>query len=210
MSCYIVILQPKAGAEVLYVEGQNNGKAIYEPNGFPYIRLDLDPMGKAMRKKSHHTIHEVGFHYLADLVRNLYALHPETFSIDEEYTWNGRKGQRLLALSNDFKIVDYTVGKDETLVTIARKLYHNEHKMLEMNDDVKDYDDVDEGQVIKIPNIYAKQMELFIDDKTGLPLVQKLYDEQGLLEQYVYTEIELNITLPEGIFDKGNLGKGNK
>ncbi|MDH3650975.1 MAG: DUF1571 domain-containing protein, partial [Saprospiraceae bacterium] len=47
---------PKAGIEVLYAEGTNHGKALVNPNGFPWINLKLDPLGRVMRKNQHHTI----------------------------------------------------------------------------------------------------------------------------------------------------------
>src|SRR5690606_29835351 len=49
------------GIEVLWVEGQHNGKALVKPNSFPFFNLTLDPMGDLMRQDQHHTLHEMGF-----------------------------------------------------------------------------------------------------------------------------------------------------
>ncbi|MEI8136565.1 MAG: hypothetical protein WCH21_04475, partial [Bacteroidota bacterium] len=37
------------GIELLWLQGKNNGKALVNPNAFPYFNLNLDPMGNLMR-----------------------------------------------------------------------------------------------------------------------------------------------------------------
>ncbi|MGZ6416718.1 MAG: DUF1571 domain-containing protein, partial [Bacteroidia bacterium] len=58
------------GPEVLWIQGANNGDALVNPAAFPYMNLNLDPYGSLMRKDQHHTIHEMGFQYLADILRD--------------------------------------------------------------------------------------------------------------------------------------------
>lgn len=44
------------GIEILYLKGKNDDDATVNPNGFPYVNLHLDPLGKIMRKEQHQTI----------------------------------------------------------------------------------------------------------------------------------------------------------
>jgi len=56
------------GAEVLWLEGKNNGNALVNPNSFPFINLNLDPFGSLMLGDQHHTIYEVGYDYFKDVI----------------------------------------------------------------------------------------------------------------------------------------------
>ena len=58
------------GLELLWIQGANKGDALINPNSFPYMDLNLDPYGALMRKDQHHTIHEMGFQYLADILKD--------------------------------------------------------------------------------------------------------------------------------------------
>ncbi len=58
------------GPEVLWIAGANNGNAIVNPGTFPYITLNLDPMGSIMRKNQHHTINELGMEYVGEILKD--------------------------------------------------------------------------------------------------------------------------------------------
>ena len=53
-----------------------------------------------------------------------------------------------------------------------------------MNPSVKDYEDVHEGQIIRVSNYYNRKIEFYIDRNTWLPLRQMIYDQKGLYERY--------------------------
>ena len=60
------------------------------------------------------------------------------------------------------------------------------------------YNDVKEGQIIKVPNAYAKSTLLLIDKETFLPISNTVFDDQGLYEKYEYVELQINcVILPE-------------
>lgn len=107
-------------------------------------------------------------------------------------TWQGRKMYQMELINEYYQIIDYTVKPHEDVDNIAKKLNLNAYAIIELNKDVDGYDDVDEGQVIKVPDHYAKSMSLLIDQETHLPLVIKVFDGKGLYEKYEYNSISLN------------------
>ena len=48
---YLKCIKPDVGAEVLYREGLNDGKALVSPHRFPYMTISLDPEGSLIRKQ---------------------------------------------------------------------------------------------------------------------------------------------------------------
>lgn len=193
VKCYILMKSPNQSAELLFVEGANNNKAIYNPNGFPYFKLNLDPMGSLMRKNNHHTIYEVGFKTIAKIITKIYKEENFLFINKGEIVWNNRKCYRFLIKNNDFKLISHIVKKNETIRSIAQKYSISEYMILELNKELDDFDnDLILNQKILIPTTYAKNIELYIDKKTLLPIFQKIVDDKGLYEQYEYTNLVLN------------------
>ena len=62
------------------------------------------------------------------------------------------------------------------------------------------YDDVAAGEEITIPNSFAQKVELWIDVETHLPLIQKIYINNALYEQYEFKKMQSNILIPEPEF----------
>jgi len=201
------------GPEVLWLEGKNNGDAFVNPDGFPFMNLNLDPLGSIMRENQHHTVLEVGFNYFADIIKSTLSIAGEKF--DDYYkcggtlAWNGYECYLITAEYPDFKYVDYTVQKGETLVSIGRKLKVSDYMLLEINSGkVNTYNDVKPNQKIKVPNVYAKKMILYIDKELLIPRVIKVYDEKGLFESYEYHDLQVNIKIPDEEFTKDYKGYG--
>lgn len=195
------------GIEVLYVEGKHDGDALVNPNSFPYINLYLDPYGSLMRQDQHHTIHEAGFDYFCSIieanVRKTGDKFDQFFIPNGEETINGRLCYKIIINNKDFGTTNYTVQKDETLITIARKLFVGEYMILSLNKPkVGDYKDVKAGQVIKVPTAYAKYVFLYVDKQNYLPIAVKVYDDKGLYEQYDYSNVQLNPVFAADEFTK--------
>lgn len=194
------------GPEVLWIEGQNNGNALVNPGTFPYVNMNLDPHGSLMRKDQHHTIHEMGFTYLRDvlgaLVKKAGDKFDKYFSYTGEDKWNGRPCHKLLINYSEFAYTTYTVKKGENLVTIARKLNVGEYMILEQNKEVSDYDDVKEGDKLQVPNAYAKMVILYVDKQHHLPVSIKIFDDKGLYESYEYYTLLVNPTIADEEFTK--------
>ena len=194
------------GIEVLWIQGTNNGEALVNPSSFPYINLNLDPYGSLMRKDQHHTIHEMGFHYLADILKdgmrkagnNL----DKYFKILGEETYDGRPCYKLSISYPDFAWGPYTVKKGENLITIARKLRVSEYMVVENNPKISGYTDVKEGQVIQVPNAYAKLTLLLIDKEYLLPINNRVFDDKGVYETYEYHNMQVNPPIEPEEFTK--------
>lgn len=194
------------GPEVLWVQGQNNGNALVNPGSFPYINLNLDPYGSLMRKDQHHTIHEMGFLYLADILKDGVKRagdHLEkNFVVLGDEKYNNRDCYKLSITFNDFAWVNYTVKKGENLTTIARRLRISEYMVLENNPKISWYNDVKEGQVIQVPNAYAKMTLLLIDKELMLPVNNKVFDDKGVFETYEYHDLQVNTPIAPEEFTK--------
>lgn len=195
------------GIEVLWVEGKHGGDALVNPNAFPYINLYLDPNGSLMRQDQHHTIHEAGFDYFSSVieanVKKAGDRFEEYFLPDGEEFVNGRACYKIIINNKDFDFTTYTVQKGENLITIARKLYVSEFMILQNNKPkVGDYKDVKTGQVIRVPNAYAKHVLLYIDKQNFLPIGVRVFDDKGLFEQYDYFNLQLNPVFAENEFTK--------
>jgi hypothetical protein len=195
------------GPEVLWIQGQNNGNALVNPGAFPYMNLNLDPYGSLMRKDQHHTIHEMGFQYLADVLRDGMKRAGDKldkyFVVVGEEKLNGRNCYKFAITFPDFAWTTYTVKKGENLTSIARKLRVSEYMVLMNNSKISWYNDVKEGQSIQVPNAYGKLTILLIDKEYLLPVSNKVFDDQGLYETYEYHNLEVNTNILPEEFTKG-------
>lgn len=195
------------GPEVLWVQGENKGDALVNPGTFPFVNLNLDPFGMVMRKDQHHTIHEMGIHYLTDIIKDGVAKAGNTidkhFVVLGDETYNGHVCYRLSIVFPDFSWGPYTVKKGETITSISRRLHVSEYMVLEKNTTANWYSDVKAGQVIQVPNVYAKLTMLLIDKESYLPLSNKVYDDKGLFETYEYVNLHVNPPISPEEFTRG-------
>jgi outer membrane lipoprotein-sorting protein len=184
------------GIEVLWIDGENKNEALVNPGSFPYVNLNLDPEGVIMRKDQHHTIHEMGYHYLESILMEGYRKVGDKldkyFTIVGEDNHNGRDCYQLSITSPEFTWTTYTVKKGETMISIARKLFVSEYMILENNPKLGNFRDVKAGQIIKVPTTYAKLTLLMIDKETLLPISNKVFDDKGLFEMYEYFDVKVN------------------
>lgn len=210
--CYLKIAKPNEGAEVLYVEGTNDNDAVVNPNAFPYINLDLDPYGDILRKDQHHTIHELGFIYTGELLKDAFDRYKhkinEFMKNEGIIKWDNRDVYKIVLDNKDYVLNDYTVLAGEDIIKIARKKKVSEYNLLELNPSVKSYTSVKAGQVIKVPVTYAKKIIVYIDKQTTLPVYQELYDNKGLLATYEYHNLVVNPVISDAEFTKDFTGYG--
>lgn len=201
------------GIEVLWVQGQNDGKALVKPNSFPFFNLNLDPMGNLMRQDQHHTLNEMGYDYFASIIQNtvdrLGDKFDDVFSVEGTERINNRPCYKIVIDNKDFRYVDYTIGEGESITSIARKFHIAEYMILEKNPKFKDYFDIlKKGQVIKIPNWYCRTVVMYIDELYFLPISMKVSDDKGLFEEYNYHFLQVNPKFDEGEFTRGYKGYG--
>jgi hypothetical protein len=168
-----------------------------KPNAFPYFNLNLDPMGSLMRQDQHHTIFEMGYDYFAGIIQytmdRLGDRFEDYISCAGEEKINNRRCFKLVINNPDFAYVDYRVGAGESITSIARKLHVSEYMIVEKNPRFNDYFDIlKKGQVIKVPNWYAKTVVIYIDQFYLLPVSVRVDDEKGLFEEYNYHHLQVN------------------
>lgn len=195
------------GIEVLWLQGKNNGKALVKPNSFPFFNLNLDPMGDLMRQDQHHTLNEMGYDYFASIIQNtmdrMGDKFDDCFKLLGQERINNRPCYKILIDNKDFAYVDYTIGDNESITSIARKFHIAEYMILEKNTRFKDYFDIlKKGQVIKIPNWYCRSVVLYIDQLYFLPISIKVTDDRGLFEEYNYMHLQVNPKFEEGEFTR--------
>lgn len=201
------------GIEVLWIQGKNNGKALVKPNSFPFFNLNLDPMGDLMRQDQHHTLHEMGFDYFGSIIQNtvdrLGPRFSEYFQHEGDERMNNRPCHKVVINNKDFAWVNYTIGENESITSIARKLFVPEYLILEKNPRFKDYFDIlQKGQVIKVPNWYARRVTIYIDQLYYLPISIKVEDDRGLFEEYNYHFLQVNPDFDKSEFTRDYPGYG--
>lgn len=186
------------GVEVLWIQGQNNGDAIVHSPSFTLANLNLDPYGSLMRKDQHHTIFDLGLQHIGIIVANTIVKAPKDFEKHFAYAgsivWNNTDCYQLLISFPDYKYVEYTVQKGETVTDIARKMNTSDFKIRYKNELSGYYTNLKEGKKIMIPMPYANKVLMYIDKKSYLPVSVKVYDEEGLFEAYDFYNITVNKT----------------
>lgn len=205
---YTKVLSPNEGVEVLYIEGKNKNAALVNPNAFPYINLSLDPYGSIMRNNNHHTVHEVGFDYIADIISHIDKKSGSNFGNYFTYVgdtvFDGKSCYKIKIDYKPFAYTDYVVQAGETITSIAYKLHISDYMILQLNKNLSGYQDGKPGMVIRIPNAYSKLTFLYIDKKTFLPILQTMYDDKGLFEQYGFYNLQLNPVFGPDEFNRKN------
>ncbi len=196
LKVYLIQDAPKQGIEVLYVNGTNSNQALINPNGFPWISINLDPYGSTMRTNQHHTLINSGYDHVVGILEYLFQKHEaeiqSMITTDGSVAWDKHACWAITLTNPHFKYIPYTVLKGETVISIANKFRLSEHMIVEKNTNIDSYTDITAGQVILIPSDYSSKMTLYIDKVRHIPLVMKVYDDKGLYEQYEYTNVNLN------------------
>lgn len=195
------------GIELLWVDGWNNNKAYVKPNSFPYVNLSLDPLGYLMRQDQHHTLNEMGVDYFASIIEYIALKKMDQFDtyfkLEGEERINNRPCYKIIIDNKDFAYENYTVGDNESITSIARKLHISEYMILEVNPKLNDYFHIlKKGQILKVPNAYAKHVTLYIDQLYFLPISIKILDDKGLFEQYDYHFLQVNPKIDDAEFTK--------
>ncbi len=198
---------PNKGVIVVYEEGKNDNKAQVNPGKWlPNVKLN--PYGSKMRDNQHHTIHQSGFNFLAQIIRDAIKRADKErpgqfesfFRLEGEETWNGKKCYKLVIDDPEFDYVNYTVKPGEDINSIAKSKGICGYLIVEKNDNVKNFDALKPGMTVKIPTSYAKKTILYIDKLTNMPVVQIMYDEVGQFEKYEFLNLQVNPAISDSEF----------
>lgn len=187
------------GVELIYINGWNSNKCFINPNGFPWTNVSFGPFTDRVRENQHHTIFEAGFWYLSKTMRGLIKRindekrdYNKYFKYLGESSWGGVSYYKLSLVNDEFAYENLTLTKDETPREIALRLNLNE-ALIEAKNGIG-HGKIKAGTTIKVPNTFAKKVELFLDKTTYLPYVQVVYDDTGVFEQYEFSNVVINPT----------------
>jgi hypothetical protein len=184
----------REGVEVLYIDGERNDQALVNPP-ILFWNLNKDPYGNALREEQHHTLFEMGYDHLMNILE--YQMGKFSGELKGMLSnkgielWRDRICWRIEFDNPYFIYKTYTLTKGEGLMLIARKYKLSEYMILEKNS-CDSYDDISAGDTIEIPTDYAKRLVLLIDRDQAVPLCVEVYDEKGLFEKYEYAELIIN------------------
>jgi hypothetical protein len=204
---YIYNVSPDEGAELLWCAGWNDEKVFVHPNKFPWVNISLSPNNEELLHNQHHNLFAVGFDYTNGIVKHLLQKYGNEFDEHVTYVgqqkWYGKMVDVIKIKYANYKLENYTVKAGEDLFTIDAKFKVPAYKILEANG-LDDFFDVKAGQVIKVPNVYAPEMVIFVDPDLHLPIVQIINDEKGLFEKYEYSNLKINPRFSTMEFNEDN------
>lgn len=216
LKVYIKNVRPNTGREILYVTGANGGKALVNPASFPYVNISLDPLGTRIRQGQHHTLNDVGFRRVADIMARqmreqadelpkLLRLEPAAVTFDGRPCWSVKMDDPR------FKFVTYTVKPGgESLDQLGQRLGISEFMIGEKLPDFDgDYQRIlPAGQTLQVPTTYARRTTVLIDKVSLLPVSIAIYDDKGLFEQYEYHDLKPNAAFHDNEFTADFKGYG--
>ena len=193
---YLLEVSPNPGIEILFPYKSDPSRALINPNGFPWVNLKLDPEGDLMRRNQHHTILDSGFDYIMSIMNHIFDKYESQLEHIVEFNGTAIVDNRvcdIFTMTNPkFQYLNYTVLKGENVIDIADKFRLNEYMILHKNPHIKSLRDVRQGDIIKIPNDYSSKMTIYVDWANKVPLLMKIYDDEGLFEQYEFRNVEVN------------------
>lgn len=186
----MIFISPDPGSTITYDATVNAQKMVYDPEGFPYMKMELDPMGSLARNNNQHTIYEIGFDHIGRLIELIYENRDQVSLLTDI---GSTDVHRLEISSKRRGMGAYVVGKGESTRSVSQKLQVSEYKLVELNDDIKEYGSLKEGMTIKVPEYYALETTIEIDKVTYLPVKLSLSDELGLLSAYTFSDVSLDV-----------------
>ena len=193
---YAKMESPRKGAEILYKSGENENKALVNPNFFPYISLSFEPNGSLLKSDGHHNIKEAGFTLFSKMfkthIRNYGEAFYDLITYEGKFIWNERKCHKIIIEYSDYREAKYSSNGNENLYDIAEKKMINVAKLRFLNPQINETKKLEKGQVVFTTSLYSKKSVLYIDQENYFPIYQLIYDENGLFEKYIYTKLILN------------------
>ena len=203
---YVKNEKPKKGAEILYVEGENDNKVLLNTNSFPYVSLSLNSENSLLLSGGHHYIKEAGFGKISKILNFDMEKFQDNFlnkiSYEGIYNWNNKKCYKIRIEYEDYQTINYYAKKGETLYEICENKLINIAKIKELNPGLDISKKLLGNQKIIITNHHFKMLVLYIDLENYFPIYQLVYDENGLYEKYIYTKLLINKLIKNEEFNR--------
>lgn len=203
LNIYYKQFSPTDGSEVML---NKSGKVWVNPGTFPWITLELDINSSLLRKDQHHCILDSGYDYFILLLSDLFKKYSDSLSkyvvISGTEKINNSDCYKISFTNPNYRLYAYKTIKEESPLSLASKFKIPEYKIGELNNIASVTDKIPVGTSLKLPNDYAKSMILWLDKKTKIPLKMEVYDEKGLYEKYLFTEVVINPVFKQDEFEK--------
>jgi outer membrane lipoprotein-sorting protein len=203
---------PNKNLEVLYVEGQNENKAMVSTKCFPWTVMKLDPIGNLMRRGQHQSIFKSGFNFFVSALEKICNKYDRDLDKMLQYegivNYEGIDCYKINVINTHFSFLPYKVNSGENMESISGKLGISDYMIFEKNPKIKSYDNIEPGTQLVIPSDYAKQITVFIDKQKMIPVGVKVFDDQGLFEEYTFVNVTINPVFTVQDFDISNPNYG--
>lgn len=192
---YAVFLEmkhPHEGTQALFVEGKFSNEVQVKPSTFPYIGLALSPTSSLLMKDNHHTIKDIGFNYLANVLKKTIVTRGnELFkgATVEEIEFRGLKMHKVTIIDYGYKYKQEKISQSITLGSFAEQRGLSLYTLMRLNK--MSHQDQLLGKTISLPTSFALKLIIYINPNNNLPQCQYIYDEQGLMESYEISELNL-------------------
>jgi outer membrane lipoprotein-sorting protein len=206
LKCYLYFIEPCKGAELIFCEGENNNKAIYNPNGFPYISISLDPLGDIMRKNNHHTLYETGFSAFISILKEINSNPLYKLTNLGNDVKNGLQCLVVESVNDKFGYTSHILTEKESIRLFGKKHTISEY-LVSTKNSIDALKELNNGEVILVPNSYAKRIKLWIDKQNSVPICLEFYDEIGLFERYEIYDLTINPSFSETDFSDEIFGQ---
>lgn len=195
--------------EILYIEGQNNGDALVASLGFPFINLNLAPLGSTMRSKKQLTILEAGGKFLGEMLafgypnmlKNDSKVKVDLLEVKDE---THGKMFHLTITNTDYAFAMVSTEGESSLRVFCNDIGVPEYKVLEINDNIDAFDDEVNGLTLLVPNYFCKVIKMKVRASDFMPISVSLFDEKGLYAQYAYDLFRVNPEISPQVFNKDN------
>ncbi|MBF0225836.1 MAG: DUF1571 domain-containing protein [Desulfobacterales bacterium] len=202
---------PYKGQEMLYKEGQNNGKILAHKGGFlGLVSVSVDPIGNLAMDNQHHAVFDAGLGSTINLIAKGLKKGIDRKEIKVNFLGEEKlEGRPVYVFEGVFpeklEGETYTVQKGESLWDIAKKFDQDMYAILSNNKGIDDAYDVKEGKQILIPNHYCHKITVYIDKELRVPTKIINYDWKGnVYEMYQFNQLKINVGLTDKDFDPKN------
>ncbi|MCO5249227.1 MAG: DUF1571 domain-containing protein [Chitinophagales bacterium] len=190
-------------AILVYIPSENS--KVHVKKGLK-IWLALD--SKLIMKEQHHTLDNAGFATFKRIIEQ--SIKDKGMTVNSpkltdfviykgETTYDGHRCWMVDIIDNDYKIVSYKVPSAMTIWALGKKLSVPEYTVQQINN-LKS-NDLTAGQVLKVPSSYAKKTTVYINQSNYLPIYQKMYDNDGVFEEYQFKNVKTNVKFTNADFD---------
>ena len=205
---YVKILEGKhRNAETIYLPEDNKQEVLAHKGSFPDLTLRLSLRGSTLLDGNHHSLDQVGVHYLAQQIRETFQKVLLHGGSQVTCTTFGASGSTRLMLTLPVRLDTHRVEPGEDLWSFTQRVGADPFFISHINGSAK-HMKVEAGQALLVSRYYGSKLFLEIDRGTGLPRRIEIYDHKGqLYERYEWLSL-LKVPLSDHDFDPKNADYG--